>query len=188
MDDQHRIIEMLNKLSSAVVEAIKDGSEQKRGLLIGNLSLMHSEMPGGTPEAEAARLFILKLVRLLEGSPADVEALAEPYATIYAGIVKEALATGQPGQVKDEMRDFLTQLAAGVVMMMKKGDDEGRKDYVAKLDEVQKELADKDPDAGKFVHALVSILKGSPATPDTLSAPYSGFYRKVLDSIRSNSR
>jgi hypothetical protein len=187
-EDQHHISAMLGNLSAAVIGAIRSGSAPERVRLVSALKEMGKNMPDMTEGTAEARAFILKLIRLLEGSPADVEPLAEPYATIYAGIVKEALATGRPGQVTDETREFLTQLAAGVVMMMKKGDDVGRKDYATRLIEVQKELVARDPDAAKFVHALVSILEGSPVAPDTLPAPYSGFYRKVLGSIRSNSR
>ncbi len=187
--DQDRIKSFLNNLAGAVIAAIRTGSPDDRKRLIATLRDMDAQMPGISEDTAGAKEFLSALVSLLEGNPMSAEGLAEPYAGIYAAIIKETLSTGKPekpGGDKD-MKEFLTQLAATVIMVMKTGTEDDQKALAGKLRETHKSIPDKDA-AGILILALVSILEGNPFDAQALPIPYSHFYQKVVDSIGSGSR
>ena len=189
--DKDRITTMLKSLAGAVIGAIRSGSAAERTNLVHSLNEMEKNTPNMTEDTAEAKVFLLALISLLEGKPVSADGLAEPYAGIYIRIVSEALKTERKGSQagpENEMRDYLTQLAATVVLMMRKGTEEEKKGLGDKLRETANGIQAGNRDAGEFVLALASILEGRPVESSTLKAPYSGFYTKVLGSIASNSR
>ena len=183
---------MLRSLAGAVTGAIGSGSAAERTKLVSALKDMEKNMPAAVSEdAGEAKAFLSALISLLEGRPVSAEGLAEPYSSIYTNIINEVLAPatgGAHGGPDDEMRNFLTQLAATVVMVMKKGTDEEKKALAEKLVEVKNGIPQDKKGAGDFLLALVSLLDGHPVDANTLPAPYANFYRRVSGSIASDSR
>ena len=189
MDEDQRIKEFLNKLANAVIHAIRGGLKADRDRLVAALRQMNEEMPDSSAEAAQVEEFHSALISLLEGHPVGPETLKEPYRAIYARVVDKALSTGKTAEPGDDgMREFLTQLAATVVVVMRDGADEDKKGLSARLREVQADLPDGSMDAGQFVLALVSVLEGMPVMPEALPEPYSHTYRKILAIIDSSSR
>ena len=187
-DEKDRITATINRLAGSVVGAIREGSADDRALLAGQLRAMEAGIPGSSGGAAEARAFLIALVGLLEGNPIsaeDTKGLAEPYAGIYARITESVLRPGSgegPG-AKDEMKDFLTQLAASVVLVMRKGTEDERKDLARRLLEVRDGIPQEQKGAADLVLGFTAILEGRPFDPDTLPSPYSAFYKKVKHSI-----
>ncbi len=187
-DETDRITATINRLASSVVGAIREGSADDRAQLADQLRVMEAGIPGGSGGAAEARAFLLALVGLLEGNPISPEGatrLEEPYAGIYNRITASILKTGggKGPDAKDEMKDFLTQLAATVVLAMKKGSEEERKGLSGKLLEIREGMPKEQKGAADLVLAFTALLEGRPFDPDSLPAPYSGFLRKVKQSI-----
>jgi len=180
--EQDKIKAFLNSLASSVIHAIKDGTAEERAGLAEAFGKMKAEMPEGAVEEKE---FLGALVGLLEGRPANSESLTGFYDAIYNRIVEKLLDTGRkakPGE-EDEMREFLTQLSASVVMVKRTGSPEDKKALAAKLRDIQMTLPDDKGDEAMFVLALAAILEGNPFLPDALPEPYSHVYRKLLASI-----
>jgi hypothetical protein len=184
-DDKERIMATINRLAGAVVGAIREGTADDRARLAGELKIMEAGIPGEAGDAAEAKTFLAALTGLLEGRPIDTEGLAEPYAGMYERIAKAALDARSVthGGANDEMKDFLTQLAASVVLMMRKGTEDEKKGLAAKLLEIIGGMPKDQEGAIGLVTALVAILEGRPSDPDTLPAPYSSFLKKVKQSI-----
>jgi len=186
--EDSKIKEFLNKLAGAVIGAIREGSSEDRARLIEVLNGMTSELPDSSAEAAQIEDFNNALVSLLEGSPVSPEGLVEPYAGIYARIVEKALSTGKENTSgDDEMKEFLTQLSATVVMVMKENKPEDKTALAEKLREMQRGLPPDKMDAGQFILSLVSILEGAPMLPEALPSPYVAVYRSLLSLIASSS-
>jgi len=184
VSDQDIIKARLAGLASAVITAIRSGDAAGRARLIAVLNGMNAQMPGISEDTAQAKEFLSALISLLEGNPVTPESLSGAYASLYQGIVEKALApdnaaarTGK-GQ---EPREFLTQLSAAVVLVMRDGTDEDKKGLAQKLREIAGGIQEG---AREFVIALAEILEGGPdATGKTLPGPYAGFYSKILKSI-----
>jgi len=181
-DEQDKIKAFLNSLASSVIHAIKDGTAEDRARLAEAFNKMRAEMPA---EAKEEKEFLGALVGLLEGKPATTESLTGFYDGVYNRIVEKLLDTGRKAAPGDatEMREFLTQLSASVVMVKRTGSAEDKKSLAAKLRDIQMTLPDDKGDEAMFVLALAAILEGTPFLPDALPEPYSHVYRKLLTSI-----
>ncbi len=180
--EQDKIKVFLNSLASSVIHAIKDGTAEDRARLAEAFNKMMAEMPA---EAAEEKEFLTALVGLLQGKPATSESLTGFYDAVYNKIVEKVMDTGKkatPG-ADNEMREFLTQLSASVVLVKRTGSPEDKKALVAKLHDIQMSLPDDKGDEAMFVLALAAILEGNPFLPDTLPEPYSHVYRKLLTSI-----
>ena len=187
MTDNEKIAAALNSMANAVVGAIRRGKPEDRIRLIETLRLMGSRTPTVPEEAAEARVFIEALISLLEGRPMAPEALAEPYRGFYDKVVQRSVAPERPHEAgpTDEVREFLTQLAATAVMVAKTGSDDDKKALAAKLREIK---AGMEEAPGALLEALAKALEGRPVPPETLPAPYAGFYRKVVGSINKPPR
>jgi hypothetical protein len=187
-DEKDRVIATINRLAGSVVGAIREGSAEDRRLLAGQLRAMEAGIPGESGGAADARVFLAALVSLLEGNPIsheDAKGLSEPYSGIYARITASVLKAGDETgpEARDEMKDFLTQLAASVVLMMRKGTEEDRRNLAAKLLEIKAGMSPDQKGAADLILAFTAILEGKPFDPESLPQPYSGFLKKVRQSI-----
>lgn len=181
--EQDKIKAFLNSLAASVITAVKSGNAEERAKLIAALTQMKGDMPG---EAGEEKEFLGALVGILEGKPAGAEGLSGIYAALYGKIVERIFDTGKKADAADpvkEMREFLTQLSASVIVVKRTGTPEDKKALVAKLREIQMTLPDDKGGEAMFVLALAAILEGNPFLPDALPEPYSHVYRKLLASI-----
>jgi hypothetical protein len=188
VSDQDNIKARLAGLASAVIAAIRSGDADARKKLIAVLNGMNSQMPGISEDTAQAKEFLSALTSLLEGNPAGPETLSGVYASLYRGIVEKALApdnaSARAGK-DQELREFLTKLSAAVVLVMRDGTDEDKKDLAQKLREI---AGGTQEGAREFVIALAEILEGGPeAATKTLPGPYAGFYAKILATIAGKS-
>lgn len=180
--EQDKIKAFLNSLASSVIHAIKDGTAEDRARLAEAFNKMKAEMPA---EAAEEKEFLGALIGLLEGKPATSESLTGFYDAVYNKIVEKVMDTGrkaEPGEA-DKMREFLTQLAASVVMVKRTGSPDDKKALAAKLRDIQMNLPEDKGDEAMFVLALAALIEGNPFLPDTLPEPYSHVYRKLLASL-----
>jgi hypothetical protein len=185
--DQDNIKARLADLASAVITAIRSGDAGARKRLIAVLNGMNAQMPGISEDTAQAKEFLSALIGLLEGKPAGPETLSGAYASLYSGIVEKALApdNAATGTGKNqELREFLTQLSAAVVLVMRDGTDEDKKALAQKLREIAGGVQEG---AREFVIALAGILEGAPENVGALPRPYAGFYAKVLATIAGKS-
>lgn len=202
-DDRERVIEFFGQLASAVVHAIKEGTGADRKRLIESLEEMNAGMPAVSEDTANAREFLTALISLLLGEPASPEGLVEPYRGIYDRILQAVLsrhaghehgdgrahgdghARGHAGGEDAElaMKEFLTQIAASTVLVMKKGSDEDKKVLAEKLGGLLASMPEEENGPRSLVGAFISILNGSPVSPDTLKRPFSAIYGKVLHEV-----
>lgn len=204
MPDNHdKIAHFFTELSNAVIHAIKKGTPEDRKRLIGALEQMNAGMPAMSVENANAKEFLIALVGLLVGDPEPADNLVEPYADIYAQILEAVFAghehhdhhhhghAGPSGAHSEEedlqMKEFLTQLAASVVMVGKKGTAEDKKALSDKLREVHAAIPEEEKGPRALVMAFASILDGKPADPSTLPSGFKGIYGKVLTEVSSSS-
>lgn len=197
MSDNHdKIASFLTELSNAVLHAIKKGSAEDRKRLIGALEQMSAGMPSMTVEDANAKEFLMALISLLVGEPTPADSLVEPYSGIYVQILEAVFAHEghhdhhhhhdhvypyPEDEEKDlQLKEFLTQIAASVVMVAKKGTDEDKKGLADKLREVTNALAVDDAGPKALLAGFVSILEGKPVDPARMPGGYEGIYRKVL--------
>jgi len=189
--DHEKVTTFLTQLAGAVTGAIKSGTADDRKRLILMLKEMDSQMPAISEDTAGAKEFLQALMSLLDGKPVGPEALSEPYNGIYAAIIKDTLADAKPEGLHsedEEMKEFLTQLAATVIMVMQKGTDDEKKNLAGKLREVRGAIPPDKKGVAELVLAFVSIIEGSPVDADALPSTYAHFYRKVTASIKSGSR
>ena len=195
---EERIKAIINSMAGAVVTAIRAGTPEDRERLMGTLQVMSDQIPNVSVDTADAKEFVFALISLLDGKPVGGETLNEVYSEIYAKIVERSFRTEkradkparekQPGEPESDMREFLTQLAATVVLIMREGSTENKEEFVKKLDGIHDSLPiERRGDAGKFVLALSSILRGTPLSPVNLPTIYANVYNKILDTIKSSS-
>lgn len=200
-DDRESIIEFLGQLASAVVHAIREGTDADRKRLIKSLEEMHAGMPAVSEDTANAREFLTALIGLLVGEPESPEGLVEPYRGIYERILKAAMsrhaghehgdghAHGGEGEDSElAMKEFLTQIAASTVLVMRKGTDEDKKGLAEKLTGLLASMPADEKGPRSLVGAFISILEGRPVSPDTLTRPFSSIYGKVLHEIGPGPR
>jgi hypothetical protein len=181
--EQDKFKAFLNSLAASVITAIKGGNAGERAKLVAALSQMKGDMPGDAGEEKE---FLGALIGLLEGKPAGAEGLSGIYAALYGKIVERIFDTGRKADTGDpekEMREFLTQLSASVIVVKRTGTPDDKKALVAKLREIQQSLPQDKYDEALFILALASIIEDNPVVPDALPEPYSHVYRKLLASI-----
>lgn len=181
--DQEKTKALLGSLAGAVISAIRSGSADGRKRLVAALNEMNANMPGISEDTAQAKEFLLALISLLEGNPVSPGGLSGAYAGLYAGIVEKALApdagsarTGQGQGVKE----FLTQLSATAVLVMRTGMAEDKKGLALKLREIGEGMPG---DEGKFVLALADLLEGRPVDAGSLPGVYAGFFTKIVERI-----
>ena len=186
-----RITAFINQIVSSVTGAIRRGSEADRHRLASSLREMEQGMAAVPEDTADARSFIAALISILEGRPVSADSLVEPYASIYVKVITDVLTPDSDrvqGGPDDAMRNFLTQLSATVVMVMRKGAEDEKKALAVKLRDIKDGMAGGTKDAADFVLALAGLLDGRPVDADTLSAAYGKFYNRVAGSIASGSR
>ncbi len=203
-DDRERIIEFFGQLASAVVHAIREGTDADRKRLIKSLEEMGAGMPAVSEDTANAREFLTALIGLLVGEPESPEGLVEPYRGIYDRILAAAMSRhaghehgdghghaheGAQGEDAElAMKEFLTQIAASTVLVMKSGSDEDKKGLAEKLSGLLASIPEEEKGPRSLVRAFISILEGNPASPDTLMRPFSSIYKKVLHEIGAGQR
>jgi hypothetical protein len=210
--DQEKVIEFFGQLASAVVHAIREGTDADRKRLVSALEEMNGGMPAVSVDSANAREFLHALIGLLTGVPQSPEGMVEPYRGIYDRILEAAMSR-HAGHVHGDahthvdghgdghahahmdaedadtaMKEFLTQIAASTVLVMKKGSDEDRAGLAAKLSGLLGSMPEHEKGPRSLVSAFISILKGSPVAPGTLDHPYSNIYSKVLRETGPESR
>jgi len=204
MPDNHdKIAHFFTELSNAVIHAIKKGTPEDRKRLIGALEQMNAGMPSEPAENVNAKEFLISLVGLLVGEPTPPTGLVEPYLGIYTHILETVFAGrahhdehGHSGDGHEsphseeedlQMKEFLTQLAASVVMVGKKGTVEDKKALAGKLREVHAAIPEEEKGPRALVMAFASILDGKPVDPSALPSGFKGIYGKVLTEVSSSS-
>jgi len=204
--DQEKVIEFFGQLASAVVHAIREGTDADRKRLVGALEEMNGGMPAVSEDSANAREFLHALIGLLTGVPQSPEGLVEPYRGIYERILQAAMSRHAGHEHGDgsgdghahahvdgedadtAMKEFLTQLAASTVLVVKKGSDEDKAGLAGKLDELINSMPEHETGPRSLVSAFISLLKGNPVEPDTLDRPYSNIYSKVLRETGAKPR
>jgi hypothetical protein len=185
LSDQEKMKEQLAALASAVITAIRSGDAAGRAQLVYALKDMDTQMPGISEDTAQAKEFLNALIGLLEGNPVSPETLSGAYAKLYQGIVEKALAPDNASAKttkEQELREFLTQLSATAVLVMRGGTEEDKAGLAKRLRDIAPGM---QGGASKLVIALACVLEGNPVDAGTLPAPYAGFYAKVIGSIAS---
>jgi len=204
--DQEKVIEFFGQLASAVVHAIREGTDADRKRLVSALEEMNGGMPAVSVDTANAREFLHALISLLTGVPQSPDGLVEPYRGIYERILQAAMSRHAGHEHGDgsgnghahahvegedadtAMKEFLTQLAASTVLVVKKGTDEDRAGLADKLGGLLNSMPEHEKGPRSLISAFISLLKGNPVEPDTLDRPYSNIYSKVLHETGSKSR
>lgn len=192
MDGQEKVKALINNLAGAVINAVRGGSREERKRLADTLKDMDSHMPGVSEDAAQAKEFLQALISLLEGKPISSEALSDMYRGIYEKVVEMALAAGNAmppptaradADPETEIKEFLTQLSAAVVLVIRGGSEEEKKALAAKLLDIKKGLQAGQEDAGIFITALVSLLENNPVPPESLPPKFIKVYRRITESL-----
>ncbi|MBI5695010.1 MAG: hypothetical protein HZC51_04590 [Nitrospirae bacterium] len=187
--DNEKMVQMLTSLAGSVLGALK-GTPDDRARLVVTLNGMDAQMPAVSEDTADAKEFIRALVGLLEGNPPSAEGMGEPYKGIYSRIVTKAMSPdrGKPGDAGDkEMREFLTQIAASVVMIMRTGEPKDKVELAARLREVHNGMPEGASGPRGLLLAMVELLEGRPGPSKPLPEPYAGFFQKVRESIARGS-
>lgn len=190
--DNEKMLQMLTSLAGSVLGALK-GTADDRARLVMTLNTMDARMPSVSEDTAGAKEFIRALVGLLEGNPPSAEGMDEPYRGIYDRIVARALDPEgtKPGQKLDdgekEMREFLTQIAASVVMIMRTGDTKDRSALAGRLLDLHDGMPEAASGPRALLLAMMDLLEGKGGRAQALPDPYAGFFLKVKASIERGS-
>lgn len=193
--DNEKMVRMLTSLAGSVLGALK-GTPDDRARLVVTLNGMDAQMPAVSEDTADAKEFIRALVGLLEGNPPSSEGMGEPYKGIYDRIVTRALSpdkrkpgdAGDAGDAADkEMREFLTQIAASVVMIMRTGEPKDKAELAARLREVHGGMPKDAAGPRGLLLAMTGLIEGNAGPAKPLPEPYAGFFRKVMESIARGS-
>jgi len=178
--------QILRNIANAVAHAVRKGTEEDRKQVRKTVSGMLNDTPAVSEDTAALREFFESLLTVLDGNPVSSEGMSEPYAGIYDRIIQAIAApagSGTPADMDEELRQFLTQLSAGTLLVCRSGTDEEKKLMVKRLRDIEKNLVPAAAGAGPFVLALASLVEGDAVEPGSLDEPYSGFLKKLINEL-----
>jgi hypothetical protein len=178
---------ILRQIANTVAHAVRSGTEDDRKRVRKTISDMLHDTPAISENTAALREFFESLLTILDGNPVSAEGMEEPFAGIYDRII-QAIATpvgATPGNMDDELKQFLTQLAAGALMVCREGTEDEKSQMSARLREIEKNVVPAAAEVKPFVLALARLVDGNPVDKATLKEPYSGLYGKLLSEIKN---
>jgi len=177
---------ILRQIANVVAHAVRSGDDEDRARVRNTVSGMLSDTPAVSEETAALREFFESLLTILDGNPVSSEGMPEPFAGIYDRII-QAIATpegaGASQGMDDELRQFLTQLSAGTLLVCQKGTDDEKRQMAARLRDIEKNVVPAAAEARPFILALVDLVEGGRPDPGSLDEPYSGFLARLIAEL-----
>lgn len=179
---------ILRQIANAVAHAVRSGTEDDRMKVRKTIQDMLTDTPAISEDTASLREFFESLLTILDGSPVSAEGMSEPFRGIYDRIITyiaTPAGTGGPADLDDELRQFITQLSAGALMVCREGTADEKARMAERLREIEKNIVPQAAEAKPFVLALVTLVEGNPVDPATLDTPYSGLFSRLLEELKS---